>query len=220
MKQVVAINGSPKEQNSVSAMLINQIENILGTKTTVYQATKLIRQEGDSEVLSNILKADTLLIVFPLYVDSLPAPLVKLLTMIEQETANTKGRLPVVYAVCNCGFYEAEHNRLALNIVENFAIRSGLSWGYGIGVGCGGFLLSQSKNMTKGSVAHVYTALQELGSAINEGGPERDNVFITPKIPRIIYKFGGNMGWRQMAKKYGTQKSLRAKPHLESSKKG
>ena len=214
MNQIVAINGSPKVKESASALLIDHIEHILETKGTVYQATKLILQEDISEVLSDILKADTLLIVFPLYVDSLPAPLMKLLTMIEQEASNTKTRLPVVYAVCNCGFYEAKHTQLALQIVENFTIHCGMPWGYGIGIGCGGLLLSQSKNLSKGPTAHVYAALQELGSAIKEGG-KRENVFITPKIPYFLYKIGGNIGWRHMAKKYGTWKSLRAKPHFD-----
>ena len=215
MNQIAVINGSPKTENSASGMLISQIENILGTKATIYQAIKLIHKEGISDALSDILKADTLLIVFPLYLDSLPAPLVKLLTLIEQEAANTSGRLPTVYAVCNCGFYEANHTKIALNIIENFTIRTGLSWGYGIGIGSGGFILSQSKKMSKGPMADVYAALQELSSAIKEGELKKGNVFVTPKIPRFLYKLGGNIGWLQLALKYGTWKSLKAKPHRD-----
>jgi hypothetical protein len=215
MNQIVVINGSPKIENSVSGMLINQIESILGIKATVYHAIKLIHQEGISDALSTILKAEKLLIVFPVYVDSLPAPLVKLLTMIEQEAVNTSGKLPAVYAVCNCGFYESEHTRLALNIIQNFAIRSGLSWGYGIGVGSGGFVLSQSRKMSKGPAADVYAALQELGNAIKEDSLEKENVLVTPRIPRLIYKLGGTLGWYQMARKYGTWRSLREKPHRD-----
>jgi hypothetical protein len=117
MNQIVAINGSPKAEGSVSGMFINQIEHILGTKITVYQATKLIRQERISAALSDILQAERLFIVFPLYVDSLPAPLIHLLTLIEQEAVNTSARLPTIYAICNCGFYEAEHTQLALHII-------------------------------------------------------------------------------------------------------
>ena len=215
MNQIAAINGSPKTKDSVSEMLLTKIENILETKVTVYQATKLLDQDGISNILSDILKTKRLLIVFPIYVDSLPAPLIKLLTMIEQEAANTNGGLPTVYAVCNCGFYEADHTRIALNIIRNFAIKSGLSWGYGIGIGSGGMILSQSKNMSRGPMADVYAALQELGSAIKEGDSKGDNVFVTPKIPRFLYKLGGNIGWFWMIRKYGTWKSLGAKPHRD-----
>ena len=216
MNQIAVINGSPKAEGSVSGLLINQIEEILGTQTIVYQAKKLIQQEGVSDTLSDILKNETLLIVFPLYVDSLPAPLIKLLTMIEHEAVTANENLPIVYAICNCGFYEAEHTRLALNMVENFAIRTGLSWGYGIGIGGGGMILSQSENMAKGPVADVYTALQELGLIIKEGNSKRENVFVMPKIPRFLYKLGGNMGWYQMAIKYGTLRSVKARPHKDT----
>jgi hypothetical protein len=215
MNTVVAINGSPKAKDSASGVLISQIEEILETKITVYQAIKLVQQEGVSAALSDMLKTETLLIVFPLYVDSLPAPVIKLLTMIEQEAVNTNEKLPVVYAVCNCGFYEAEHTQLALNMIENFAIRSGLSWGYGIGIGGGGMILSQSKNMSKGPMVAVSIALQEFGNGIKNGHLKRENVLITPKIPRFLYKLGGNMGWYQMARKYRTWRSLRNKPHRD-----
>lgn len=215
MNNIVAINGSPKTKGSVSAMLIEQIQDILESTATTYQVPKLLKQENLTATIADILQADALLIVFPLYVDALPAQLLKFLTLLEQQAIATVGRSPTVYAVCNCGFYEAEHTRLALDIIEHFSVRSGLVWGYGLGIGGGGFLYSQSNNMTKGPAANIYAALQELGQAIQSGDTGRQNVFVTPKIPRFLYEFGGNIGWRQMARKYGTGKLLKAKPHMD-----
>jgi len=220
MSNIVAINGSPKAKDSVSGMIITQIEDIIKTPITMYQALKLIRQEGLSETLPDILKADTILFVFPLYVDSLPAPLVKIMTLIEQANTVKRARPPKVYAVCNCGFIEAGHTRLALDIMKNFCIRAGLAWGYGIGVGSGGFVLTQSKNMSKGKgpAANIYSAFCGLGESIQaayveNGDAEKQNVFVTAKMPRFLYSLAGNLGWRLMAKKYGTGKVLDAKPH-------
>ena len=221
MSNIIAINGSPKAIDSVSGMVINQIEGIIKTPITTYQAVKLIRQqEGLSETLLNILKADTLLFVFPLYVDSLPAPLIKIMTLIEQANTVRRERPPKVYAVCNCGFLEAGHTRLALDIMKNFCMRAGLVWGYGIGTGSGGFILTQSKNMSKGKgpAATIYSALCGLGKSIQTGyveneNIEKQNVFVTVKMPRLLYSFVCNLGWRLMAKKYNAGNALMAKPH-------
>ena len=194
-------------------MIINQIEGIIETPVAVHQATKLIRQADVSETLNDILKADILLFVFPLYVDSLPAPLIRVLTLIEQANTADRARSIKVYAVCNCGFYEAEHTRLALNIMENFCARAGLIWGCGVGVGCGEFILSQSKNMSKGPAADIYSALCALGKSIQAGEVGKQTVFVTAKIPRFLYRLGGDFGWRQMAKKYKAGNALMAKPH-------
>jgi len=214
MYNTVIINGSPKARDSGSRMLIEKVEGFLERKPTIYHAARLTRRENNFTELSNILKADVLLFVFPLYIDSLPAPLIKFLTMIENEAMNVNGKCPIVYAICNCGFFEAEHNRIALDTVKNFSAHLGMSWGYGIGIGGGTVIVSQSKNISpKGSAANVYTALYELGKDMGGDHREKSNVFIDPTMPRFLYKLGGNLGWYQMAIKYGSIRSLKAKPH-------
>ncbi|MEG6523938.1 hypothetical protein [Desulfotomaculum sp. 1211_IL3151] len=214
MNRVAALNASPKTTKSVSGMLIEKMEGILNLKIDAYQATQLIRQEKISESIAEIFTADALLIVFPLYVDSLPAPLIKLLTIMEETAKAANLSLPVVYAICNCGFYEAEHTRPALHMLRHFALRAGLTWGYGIGIGGGGFVQSTSKNMAKGPGANIYAALCTLGEVIrNNSAEEREDVFVMPKIPRFLYKIGGNIGWRQMAKQNGVGRKLHARPH-------
>lgn len=214
MKRIAAINGSPKAAGSVSGMLIEKMEEILDVKIDVFPATKLIRSEKAPETIAAILEAEVLLIVFPLYVDSLPAPLIKLLMLIQQSAKASNSPLPVVYAICNCGFYEAEHNTLALRMLRCFADRAGLGWGYGIGIGCGGFLSAVSKNIKKGPAANVYEALYSLCETIRiNDSKERGDVLVTPKIPRFLYRLAGEIGWLQMARKNGVLMQLNVKPH-------
>ncbi|MCQ1530832.1 NAD(P)H-dependent oxidoreductase [Lutispora saccharofermentans] len=210
MKRVVAINGSPKSAESTSGMLIKILEEYIGTIVDTFQAVELIRREDAHKVIADILKADDLLIVFPLYVDSLPASLLKLLTQIEQAAKACGSSLPTVYTICNCGFYEAEHNSLALKMTRTFVKRIGAGYGYGLGIGCGGVLAQ----MKKGPVDNVYAALRDMGDAITaENSKECEDVFVTPKMPRFLYKIGGNIGWRQMTRKNGVLKQIKAKPH-------
>ncbi|MCL2337041.1 MAG: NAD(P)H-dependent oxidoreductase [Firmicutes bacterium] len=216
MSDIVFINGSPKAKDSVSGMLIDKIEALLQAKSSVYQAVSLLRNENNAAALTEILNARVLLIVFPLYVDSLPAPLIRVLNLLEEAAPKMAGQLPRLYGVCNCGFFEAEHNRLALEILENFAHCAGMGWGYGVGVGGGGFIAAQSKKMATGGPAfNVYSALRELCAAIQDGKTRQQNVLVRPKIPRFLYQLGAHFGWRQMAKKYGATAFLQAKPHRE-----
>jgi hypothetical protein len=98
-------------------------------------------------------------------------------------------------------------------MLRHFANRAGLRWGYGIGIG-GGFLASVSKNMAKGPAANLYAALCALAETIRSGGAgERGDVFVTPGIPRFVYRLGGHMDWRRMAGKNGVYRQLGARPH-------
>lgn len=215
MSSIVAVNGSPKSKDSASSMFIKQIESMIGSEISVYQAVQLIRQKDISPMLADILKAEALLFVFPLYVDSLPAPLIKALTLLESAAKSAGHPLPKVYAVCNCGFFEAEQNFLALDMMKNFCERAGLSWSFGIGVGGGGMVSAMSKNMAEGPAANVHAALRRLGDAISCGNLSSQNIFVTPKFPRALYQFGGNMGWRRMARANKVGKKLNAKPHID-----
>ena len=216
MNKTVVLNGSPKPKYSASGYFIGQIEKIMGKELSVYQATKLIVPENASEMIEDILKADTLLIVFPLYIDSLPAPLVKALMLIEKGAKACPGeQLPMVYAICNCGFFEADNNRLALDIIKNFCVSSGLGWGYGIGIGAGGFVSSHSKESFGGPMTKINAAFGELVKSMASHSKREQNLLLTPFIPRSLYLYGANKAWEQAAEKYGQRNALRARPHAE-----
>lgn len=214
MTKITAINGSPKLKDGVSGMLISQLEHISEIEIPTFQAVQLLQPGDDAAQFAALLDTDVLLIVFPLYVDSLPAPLLKVLTLLERAAKLSNRKLPTVYAVVNCGFYDAVHNRLAFQMIENFCSRAGLSWGYGIGIGGGGIIATQSGHMEKGVASGVYAALRKMSDVILHGDKPAQNVFVTPGFPRFLYKFGGHIGWRQLAKKNGV-KSLDARPHTE-----
>lgn len=213
--KILAINGSPKAKDSLSGLIIGQLERLYGEPIATYQAARLVREQTPPETLAEALRADALLIVFPLYIDSLPAPLIELLARLARaasDSADGKERKPRVYAVVNCGFYEAEQTEPALAMVRHFARRAGLPWGCGVGIGCGPMLASMGGDWSKGLAAGVHAALWALMDAARHGisGPD---VFTRPKFPRALYKAAAHMSWRQMAKKNGVGGRLRARPY-------
>ena len=218
MIRISAINGSPKAADSTSGLLAEQLAKLLGTNIKEVRARDLARLADPAPELGMLLAGDVLLVVFPMYVDALPAPLLRSLTLIEQaaaERAEQGWSLPQVYTIVNCGFYEAGQTRLALQIVEHFALRSGLQWGYGLGVGGGGMLLSQSKSFGKGPTAKVYAALREMAEAMLSGSSGSQNQFVSPSFPRALYQISGNLEWNLAARRNGVSKLLQAQPHLQ-----
>lgn len=211
--KVVAINGSPKAKGqSMSGRIIGQMEKILGEGIKTYQAIRLVRTETPTEVLENILSADVLLIVHPLYVDSLPAPLIELLTRLENASRDRIIK-PWVFAIVHCGYFEPQHTTLALKMAEHFASRAGLTWGYGLGVGGGPMLSSSGDNWEKGPAVTVYNALRDMAATIREKKTGQ-NIFVAPKCPRFLYKAIANFGWRYEAGRNKAPK-LRARPYTE-----
>jgi len=209
--KVAAINGSPKTKNSAGALIISQMERMLGESIQVYHALQLVCDETPADVLKDILSCDVLLIVFPLYVDSLPSPLIELLVRLE--SAQTNGTTtPRLFTIVNSGFFEAEQNTLALEMIEHFAHRSGLLWGYGMAIGGGGMLSSMGENWNRGPASSIYKALRDMADAIRREKCSR-NVFIKPVFPRFMYMIAADFGMRRLAKRNGVS-DIRARPYL------
>jgi len=211
--KISVINGSPKMSGGISGLITNQMERHLNVSFDVYHAIKLIKQiESQTEELAKILDCEVLLIIFPLYVDSLPAPLINLLGRIEKFSSDVSLK-PHVYAIVNCGFFEAKQNALALEMIRSFSLRAKLPWGYGIGIGGGGMLSSMGDNWSKGPASGIDKALNDMAISINSK-ESKQNLFVKPKFPRILYMIAADLGMRRLAKKNGV-KNIRAKPYDE-----
>ena len=209
---ITAINGSPRLENSVSELIIKQISKISGEPIKTFYSIKITNGETSHDVFTEILHSDILLIVFPLYVDSMPSHLIEFLSRLEV-SATTSTNKPKIFTVVNCGFYEAVHTELVVDMLRHFANRSGFLWGYGIGIGGGGMLASMGDNLQKGPLSNIYNKLCDLCNNLNNDRT-MENVFITPGIPRFLYRFFAQKGFKSLAKKNAV-KNIYARPYVE-----
>ncbi len=218
MSNLVVINGSPKKSNSATSVIIGEMEKLLNTKLETYQAVEILQSVDRLERVNKIIEADVMLIVFPLYVDAIPAPLLKLMLLLENARKSLPPLSTRVYAICHCGFYEAEQNKVALKIVQNFCNRLKLKWQYGVGIGAGVFVTS-TKDMSHGPNHSIFETLGTLANAIQQHGEHEEavqpNIFMSPKIPRFVYKTGGNLGWKREARENKVKRKLYARPYVE-----
>ena len=103
--------GSPKPGASSSASLgtylLEQLEQ-LGLRTDTVNLTKALRSDEATEALhAAVAAADLVVLSFPLYIDSLPAPVIRALELIAARRAGlpaAPGDKPALVAICQCGF--------------------------------------------------------------------------------------------------------------------
>ena len=200
--KVALIQASPKSKNSASRTILDDLRKYFTEEFEIKEfhlKNSFILEEEKEE----LFYCDSLVFAFPLYVDGIPSHLLRCLTELELFFKQKEKREITVYVLINCGFYEGRQNVLALEMMENWCIKSGLLWGQGIGIGAGGMLLSViNVPVGHGPKKNLGTALQILSKNMIEKKSDK-NLLITPNIPRFLYKFMAEFGWRKQIKVNG-----------------
>ncbi len=198
--KIALIDGSPKTNNSVSSVLLSDLNHyLIQSKIDIVQIglhTTIISEE----ILSQLKSADIWGVAFPLYVDGIPAHLLSCLTQMEHICKNNT---KYIYGIVNCGFYEGEQTKPALQILENWCYKAQLNWCGGIGIGGGGSLgMLPDMRAGQGAKAPIDKALECLTKKIMKQQTQK-NQYISVGLPRWMYKLCGQIGWRQLIRKNG-----------------
>jgi putative NADPH-quinone reductase len=108
-KKALLLSGSPKAKDSVSAALGSYVSERLqaeGWSVQKFRAN-LVMKGGFEEFFAAMNEADVVLILFPLYADGLPAPLIRVLEQVGVERKDrSTGKEQRLLAIANCGFQE------------------------------------------------------------------------------------------------------------------
>ncbi|MGN0144833.1 MAG: flavodoxin [Clostridium sp.] len=190
------INGSPRAVNkSNSDLFINKLSQYLDDNINIkkYCASKIIK---NTSVLDEIIKNDKIVFVSPLYADTLPSAMLEFLSIFDKylNQNNYSGNIEV-YGIINCGFFEGNQCRYALQMFKYFCRKTNLKWRFGIGIGGGEYL----KNALNNSIhaESLYKAFNLLGSDINNPDYSlTENIYLSPdKMSAGIYRASANLGW-------------------------
>ena len=221
IRRAVLLVGSPRTRKSTSASLggyLFEQLNARGIETQTIQIyTSINSQQRMNEMYEAIDNTDLIVLAFPLYVDSLPAPVTAAL---EKIAAHRKGHpFPLRFAaIANCGFPEAAHNNTALAICSEFALQNGFTWMSGLSLGAGeGIVHGIPLNELGGRATLLKQALDLAADALANGQPipaSARDLLAKPMIPNWMYTTQGRFGWLQRAKQYGTEKELKRQPYL------
>ncbi len=205
-RRAVLLVGSPRGGASVSVALARCLGDALTARGVEVSTVDLHRAlQTDPELrrpLAALREADVAALLSPLYVDSLPAPVMRALEVLAP-AIGAAGRRTRLLAVLNCGFPEASQNDTALAIVRCFAAEAGLEWIGGVGIGGGGVVLS------RGGIGPLLArALDQIADAVSRGEavpPEAQELARRPRIPTWLYRHVGNWVFRREARRRGVR---------------
>jgi hypothetical protein len=171
-------------------------------------------------LLESVEAAELLVLSFPLYVDSLPSLLIEALEALASAPRRAGSRRRLA-AVCNCGFPEAGHGAIALEVCHRFAMEAGFEWAGGLALGGGGVIdgkpLSGSLLDPLTWTAKAQIRGLDLAAEALAGGnpiPERAiRLLARPMAPRWLYLSIASLGWRLKARRNGASRQLFAAPY-------
>jgi multimeric flavodoxin WrbA len=224
IRRALLLVGSPRTRKSTSNSLGGYLFEQLSTHNiqteTIYIHNTIRSPERTKAMLDAIEAVDLVLLAFPLYVDSLPAPVMKALECIAEKRRlkNRIKRHQLFAAISNCGFPEPDHNTIALAICANFARLTGFQWAGSLALGAGeGMVHGMPLNEMDGRVIPLKNALGLAAEALARGiaiPQEAQALLAKPFIPGWLYRLMGIYGWRQQARQYHVEKSLKRRPYL------
>jgi multimeric flavodoxin WrbA len=186
-----------------------------GVETAIHFATDFVHDGKGAATARAIAAADLFILAAPLYVDALPALVVRACDRIAlARTGADTGRFAMIV---NCGFPEPEQTRTALRIARHFAARAGYHWGGGLPLGGGGSIKSDTPlDEQHGPAEHVRRALDVALPALARGDDIPDaarELIMKSPMPDVVYRLLGDLGWRYLAHRNGLrQHDLRARP--------
>lgn len=133
MGHLMIINGSPRAPHSNSKRYAKLFQKIWGQPAEEYA---IMENKPDWQ---KIQKAAHLLLVIPLYADSLPVQLLQFLKDLTHHLPQTR---PTMHVLINCGFLEPEQNSIAVEIIQFYCKENQIPYGMTLCIGAGEAILN------------------------------------------------------------------------------
>jgi len=218
-RRVLILMGSPKPRRATSGAIAAYLAAALevrGCETeTIWVRNVIADDAGRAAFLQAMNSADVFIPVFPLYYDGPPAIVMEAFELWAGKGSANAGARQMA-AVVQCGFPEAQQNRAALDICRQFARETGMNWAGGLAIGMGGSLGGKELVRLGGRTRNLRRALDLCAEALAgaKAVPEEAAALAARNImPRRLYTFIGNWGWKHHARKRGTSKLLNRRPY-------
>lgn len=221
---ILFLIGSPKANHSTSESLgnyvVDQLEAI-GKTVERKSAHKAMRSANlTQKFLDAYDNADLIIVSYPLYVDTLPYLLTKTFEVIaDHRRENPAPKTQRIICIGNCGFPEATHVALSLDICRAFADEVGLVWYGGLALGMGGAINGTPIAELSMSPKHLWGGLDEVTNSILADAPVPESAMTAvakPVIPKRVYLALGTIGWNMSAYQAGVWRKLGRTPYKAS----
>ena len=210
-ERVVLLVGSPKGLKAGSSVRLGRVITDgleeAGWHCEAFHLHAAVQTEDTmSELLASLDAAHLVVLSTPLYVDSLPAPVIHALHRIASHRAGANGgSAPRFLSIVNCGFVEPRQNEGAQRMLQQFCSQARFE-------SVGSLSLGATGTMNR----KVRKAFKLIVDSLREGILIPEDVYNLTKslvIPRSLYIVGGNYMWKRQAKANGVRDQLKAQPY-------
>lgn len=185
------INGSQKNGGSNSEYFLNYISDYLDDFIICS-----LKNDSLNGVVSNINFSDTIILAFPLYVDSPNSLMLSFLDYIYDNKIDISNKK--IYVIINCGFREGEHNITALNIIKSWCLKLNSDYQGSILIGAGEIV---GKKHYRFISKKALSKLKDFGCSICKKEKTEDYITTMDIINNKTYCFLANRSWNKKGKR-------------------
>lgn len=207
-KHALLLVGSPKglkrgSSATLGELLFDHLEK-RGINADALHIHAALRSREPQILRRAIAGADLVVLATPLYVDSLPAPVIWAMEQLATEALPEQSRAhPRRFAaLINCGFPEPSQNATCAGICRQFAQSVGFEWAGALAFGGAGAPTRRVRRTIE---------LAAVALAAGEVIPE-ETYSPKPVMPLRLYPLA-NFVWNRQARRQGTKENLRATPY-------
>lgn len=187
------INGSPKYTNSNSLYFLNIISKHLD-KSSIFN----LKNDDYEKIITSIKNSHTIVLAFPLYVDSPTSITLEFMDYLFDNEINLKNKK--IFVIINCGFREGQQNITALNIVKNWCLKMNVIYKGAILIGAGEIVGKRKyKLVSKKALKKLFY----FGSAISNDKNAGDIITTMDYLDNKTYVFLANRNWNKKSKANG-----------------
>ena len=198
----ILINGSQKNHKSNSRYFLDYISKYLDDYT-IYD----LKYDFFDNIIDSIINTDTIVLAFPLYVDSPNSLTLKLLNYIYDNNIDLSNKS--LYVIINCGFREGVHNITALNIIKIWANKVNIKYSDSILVGA---WEKDGKEEYSYITSIATNKLKKFSRCIKDNRISKDIITTMDLLTNRVYCMFANHSWTKKGKINNlTKKDLKIK---------
>lgn len=195
------LNGSPRAPKSNSKKYSEIFMKYSRVQCDYFNITK----SNHLKLIAEMENYSDVIIVFPLYADSLPVGLLNFLKNLEN---NLPAQRPVISILINCGFLEYEQNSVAVSMIRYFCRRNNYPIGSTLMLGSGEAILETPFRYI------AVRAIKRLSESVNKGNYK--DISATMPLPKWLFKMAARSYWISYGKKFGVSEKEMQRLEIES----
>lgn len=190
-RKIVLLNGSPRAPKSNSKRYAAIFREHCPVAADYFEITR----RNHAMLCSKTDEYTDVVLVFPLYADSLPVSLLDFLKSLEATRAEHR---PTVSVMINCGFLEYEQNMVAVDMVRLFCRRNGYPFGSVLMIGGGEAIFDTPFRLLAGR------RIAAFARAVTEGRAQ--SMHVTMPITKRMFVWASDIYWRMYGRRHGVSK--------------